>query len=189
MLHLSSGVGVTRLCPEPLHPSVADPIQEDDKAFDKFGGGDVLPVGDGDPVPRPTKFREGAQKAGEGDESVTPENSALDQMRKADVDMSPSTSTGINDDAGQHLHEPSENQDPFHGGEDGRPDLPVPGSLFVHLGNNIVQRVVRMNGIVAGVISVSAGNRGRVGGGRLGGPVNRLGVVFLIEADSLGRGT
>ena len=61
---------VTRFCFEPLHPGVADVVEEDDQTLDKLGSGYVFPVSDGDPVPCPTEFREGARKACEGDESM-----------------------------------------------------------------------------------------------------------------------
>jgi hypothetical protein len=49
-----------------------------------------------------------------------------------------------------------------------------------------MQRIVRMDGMLTGVVSTR--NRGTVRGRRLGGPFNRLGVILLIEADRLGRG-
>jgi hypothetical protein len=127
VLNLASGVWVTCFNPKPLHPSVADAVQEDDGTFDKLRSGDVLPVSDGDPVPRPAEFREGTQKAGKGDESITPENAALDEVCKADVDVIPPASTGIDDDTGKQLHESSKDQKSLQRCENG-------GSAFLYQG-------------------------------------------------------
>ena len=188
MLNLAGGVRVTCLNPEPFHPSVADTVKEDDKTLDKLCGGNVLPVGDGDSVPCPTELGEGTQESCKDDEPVTPENSALDEMGEADVDVIPPASARIDDDTGKELHETSKDQNSFQRGENYGADLPVPGLVFIHLGNDVMEGVVRMNGIVADV--EPTGNRGAVRGGCLGGPFDRLGVVFFIfKIDSLRRGT
>ena len=160
MLNLASSVGVTRFSPKPFHPSVADTVQEYDGAFDELGSGDVLPVGDRDPVPCPAKFREGTQKAGEDDESITPENAALDEMCKADIDVVPPAPTGIDDDTSKQLHESGKDQKSLQRGENSGSDLLVPRFLLIRLRNDIMQGIIRMNGMVTGMIST--GNRGTV---------------------------
>lgn len=126
MLYLPSGVGVPWFGPEPLHPSVADAVEEDDETFNKLGSGDVLPASDGDPVPRPTEFREGAQKAGEGDKSIAPEDSTFDEMCKTDIDVIPSAPTGVDDNAGKQLDETNKDESPFQRGKKCGADLLVP---------------------------------------------------------------
>lgn len=160
MLHLPGGVGVTRLGPEPLHPSVAYTVQEDNETFNKLGTGDVLPASDGDSVPCPTELGERTQKAGEGDESVTPEDPTLNEMGEADIDVISPASTGVYDHTGKQLHETDKDQNPFQRGENSGTGLPVPGLLVVHLRNWIVQGVIRTNGMVTSV--KSAGNSGSV---------------------------
>lgn len=142
MLHLAGGVRVTWFGSEPLHPSVADTVEEDNETFDKLGTGNVLSASDGNPVPCPTKFREGTQKAGEGDKSIAPEDSTLNEMREADVDVISPASTGVYNDTGKQLHETSKDEKTFQGGKNAGADLPVPGFFAVQLGNDIVQGVI-----------------------------------------------
>ncbi|KAF7790877.1 hypothetical protein EIP86_001835 [Pleurotus ostreatoroseus] len=74
MLNLLRGERITRLCTEPLHPGVGRTIKEDNEAFGKFGGRVAARRRS---VPRPAKFREGTQEAGESDQPVAPEDPTL----------------------------------------------------------------------------------------------------------------
>lgn len=186
MLNLAGGIRVTCFHPEPLHPSVAGAVEEDDKTLDKLCGGNVIPVSNRNPIPRPTKFGEGAQEASKRDESIAPKNPTLNEMGEADIDVISPTSTGINNDASKQLDKAGKDQKSFQGGENGGPKLAAPGPVFICLGNDVLKRVIRMNGIVTSM--ESTGHCGAVRGGRLGGPFNRLSVFFIVKADRFGRG-
>ena len=187
MLDLAGGVRVTCFCPESLHPGIADTVEEDDETLDELCSGNVLPVGNWDPVPCPPKFGEGTQETSERDESITPENATLNKMGEADVDVVPPASTRIDDDTGKQLHETGKNQNSFQRGENDGPDLPVPGLLVIHLRNNVVKGVIGMNGMMTSV--EWTGNCGAVRGGCLGGPFDCLTTVFfVVKVDSLRRG-
>ena len=142
MLNLAGGVRVTWFRPEPFHPSIADTVEEDDKTLDKLCSRDVLPIGDRDPVPCPAEFGKGTQEASKGDKSITPENAALNEVGEANINVIPPASTRVNDGTGQQLHETSKDQDAFQCGENDGSNLLVPGFLFIHLGNDILEGVV-----------------------------------------------
>ena len=153
MLHLPGCVRVTWFCSETFHPSVADAVEEDDKTFDKLSRWDVLPASDGDPVPRPAEFREGTQKAGESDKSIAPEDSTLDEMCKADVDVICSASTGVYNDTGKQFYKPGKDEESFQRGKNRGTELAVPGFFAVQLRGDIVQGVIGTNGMVTSVKS------------------------------------
>ena len=77
-------------------------------------------MSDNDPVPLQTEFREGVQKACEGNGSITLEDATLDEMREADIHVISSISsatTSVDYNTGQQSHETRKGHGSFQLGE------------------------------------------------------------------------
>ena len=117
-----------------------------------------------------------------GDEFIALEDTALNEMRGADLNVISLASTCVDGNTGKQFHETSKDQNSFQRSENRGTDPLCQGFLSANWGLRYRVGLIRTNGMVTGV--KPAGDSGIVWGRR---PVDGLSAVFFFESNGFVR--
>ena len=117
-----------------------------------------------------------------GDEFIALEDTALNEMRGADLNVISLASTCVDGNTGKQFHETSKDQNSFQRSENRGTDPLCQGFLSANWGLRYRVGLIRTNGMVTGV--KPTGDSGIVWGRR---PVDGLSAVFFFESNGFVR--